>query len=107
MEVWLSRRVPLGAKVEVESTPKTVVLRWGQLFRYEKEVDGMSSLSRRVYSRFGRSAFDVVLDSVEKELLSKEFEEVALDILGYVWLEVKEIEVGLVVDLLSFRCWYF
>ena len=48
----------------------------------------MSSLSRRVYSGFGWSAFDVVLDSIEKELLSEEFEEVALDALGDVWLEV-------------------
>ena len=48
----------------------------------------MRSLSRRVYSGFGWSAFDIVLYSVEKELLSKEFEEVALDALGNVWLEV-------------------
>ena len=48
----------------------------------------MSSLSRRVYSGFGWSAFDVVLDSIEKELLSEEFEEVALDALRDVWLEV-------------------
>ena len=54
----------------------------------EKEVDGISSLSRRIYSGFGWSAFDVVLDSIEKELLSEEFEEVALDALGDVWLEV-------------------
>ena len=70
-----------------------------------EEVDGMGLLSGSVYCGFRWSAFDVVLDSVEEELLSEEFEEVALDALGYVWLEVEEVEVGLVVDRFAFGCW--
>lgn len=59
--------------------------------------------SRRIDQCLDTTPFDGIFDAVEEELLAKELEKVTMNVLGYIWLIVKEVEVGLVVDYSSFR----
>ena len=101
----MSRMAPVGEKRELESTPKTVVLDGSALVI--RAIAGIGQfivfglLAGRMHLEFCGATFSLVLDSVEEEFLSQEVKELALDVFRDIWLEVEEVEVGLVIDLLA------
>ena len=56
------------------------------------------SLPRSLDVRREPAPFDVILDTVEWQLRSQESEEIFGKVARYVWLEVEEIQIWLIVD---------
>ena len=62
--------------------------------------------SRRIDLCLYGASFDLVLHSIEEKLLSQEVEVVLLNALRNVGLEVKQVEIRLIVDHLAVDCWH-
>jgi hypothetical protein len=104
--VAASTNDPSSAKLAVSSTPNTVVKLCLSATCYKPSPYEPRILPRSVDLSFDWTTLDSVFDSVEEELASKEFEKFPRGILRYIWLEVEQINIWLVVDNTALRSWY-
>lgn len=94
-------------KVEVASTPKTVVL-WGSKSVFAGygqllfAITATHILPRCIDLRFESPSLYLIFHPIEKQLSAKVLEELILNPGRDEGLEVQEIEIGLVVDLAAF-----
>jgi len=70
-------------------------------------IGWINVLARCIDVRLNASSLDLVLHSVEEELPAQEVEQFSLNTRRDVWLEVKKVEIRLVIDPLAFACWHF
>lgn len=65
------------------------------------------SETRGVYVSFATIALNGVLHPVEEECVPQEVEQLSIGHGRHIRLEIKEVEIGLVIDFFALRNWHF